>query len=174
MAVQGCCKISQDFIWWRIWSWEKECRHRPSCTWKDSEGSIKNVLWDLGMPIIPPPPIPQLPAEPSLCPLVLICSMLHLTGPDDEGLHQRGSTKPLRFCEHKARTKAPEVRILAYQSQLSLARYIHLTMSITPPTTLQMPPRSLVTPQNPFLFVVKFILPTVAFSRADPLLLGFQ
>jgi hypothetical protein len=101
----------------------------------------------------------QLPAEPPMCRSVLICSMLHLTGPDDEGLHQCGSTKPLRLRERKAGTKAPEVRILAYQTQLSLARYIRLTMSITPPTNIaDAPHTALWPPQNPFLFVVKFII----------------
>ena len=49
IVVQGCCEISQDFIWWRVWSGEKGCCHWSSTKWKDSERSIKDVLWDLGM-----------------------------------------------------------------------------------------------------------------------------
>ena len=120
MAVQGCCKISEDFIRWRIWSWEKECRHWPPCTWKDSEGSLKNVLRDLGIPPPLPPSIFSVLFHSYLlsfpCGRGLICCRVSLTGPVDKGLHQRGSTKPLRFCEHKAGTKAPEVRILDHQS----------------------------------------------------------
>jgi hypothetical protein len=54
------------------------------------------------------------------------------TGADDKGLHQRGSTKPLRLCEHKARSKAADVRILDHHTQLTLARYIPYVLPLYP------------------------------------------
>jgi hypothetical protein len=41
------------------------------------------------------------------------------TGADNKGLHQRGSTEPLRLCEHKARSKAADVRILVIKVSLA-------------------------------------------------------
>jgi hypothetical protein len=118
LSVQGRCKICQDFVRWRIWSGKKECGNRSSVIWKDSEGSIKNVLWDFGMQS----------THLFNCCFVMILSRLFralylpytvhwhcavwFTGPDDKGLHYRGATKTIRFCQHKARTKAIEVRFL--------------------------------------------------------------
>jgi hypothetical protein len=53
------------------------------------------------------------------------------TGADDEGLHQRGPTEPLRLGENKARLKAADVGILDRPSQLlPLAPYIRVTNCI--------------------------------------------
>jgi hypothetical protein len=79
-------------------------------------------------------------------------------GADDEGLHQRGPTEPLRLREREARPEAAHVRILDQQSQFTLARYIpsyhcihHRTdqqqhRRYSPPTTPSLPPFP-----NPFL-----------------------
>ena len=93
------------------------------------------------------------------------------TGADDKGLHQRGSTKPLRLCEHKARSKAADVRILDHQSRLTLARYIRLTIvSITPTNSTADSP----TPSDKSIFCLLSYPPLCSISCADPLLLGFE
>jgi hypothetical protein len=56
--------------------------------------------------------------------LLYVCFTPMHAGADDEGLHQRGPTEPLRLCEREARPEAAHVRVLVQQSQRTLARYI--------------------------------------------------
>jgi hypothetical protein len=50
-SVQGCREISQDSVRRGVRSGEEERRHRPSGAREDAEGSVEDVLRDLGTPI---------------------------------------------------------------------------------------------------------------------------
>lgn len=71
-------------------------------------------------------------------------------GADDEGLHQRGPTEPLRLGENKARPKAADVGILDRPSQLTPGA-IHTSYQLYPSH------RPTAPPPNPFLFVCLFV-----------------
>lgn len=68
-------------------------------------------------------------------PPVLTCSA-QLTGPVNEGLHSGGAAEPFRFNKREASVQAPEDRFLDQdRPSKSGMIYIHLTISVTAPST---------------------------------------